>query len=66
MQVRTFCEALTLPIEHLWTSAEKGDPGIQDQGEVNLLKRDFYFVVILVITGVKKNQFPAPLFFNCH
>lgn len=44
------------------TLAEKQNLGIQDLGEVHLLKQDFYFVVISVTIEVKKkNQFPATL-----
>lgn len=43
-----------LPTEHHWTLAEKQNLGIQDRGEVHLLKQDFYFVVISVTIEVKK------------
>lgn len=45
------------------TLAEKKNLTIQDQGEVHLLKGDFYFVVIPVTTELKKkNQYTATLF----
>lgn len=48
------------------TLAEKQNLGIQDQGEVHLLKQDFYFVVISVTIEVKKKSISCYTFVNCH